>query len=410
MTAPLRLLVGLDLHRLSDAVRHPRAGAWAAALLPAALAVGGLWRLGPAARPDVADGQGRILLALLASAAPCLLAYPTLFRAPDDALLRHLGVLPRWIFAVRALRLLGWSLGAALLLMVPYAATGQPLGLPLAVAVPAALLACGAALLTHAGAAVEMANGRSIAAGKLIGFDPELASAAPLVFAPILPAIAAVVAGRWVSAAPQDAWWRIPAVLALCGVLGVVAAARFEAALPRFAARAAEMAYAPAPGAGETELVIDRGIARLLPRRVGAVRARDAAVVGRRYRWASRTVWPVAVAGVLALLRAGDDAGVRAWVTAAAGVLLGAQGLAVVALGRVERRGPRWMDRAIGIGWTHRLAGRWAAGMGLALGVVLPVGLVWAATVPDGSAWPWLAAGAAMAALASVASLAAAGR
>jgi hypothetical protein len=406
----LRLLLSVDLRRLSDAVRHPRPGAWAAVLLPAALAVGGLWRLGAAARPDVADGQGRILLALMASAAPCLLAYPMLFRAPDDSLLRHLGVLPRWVFTVRALRLLGWSLGAVVLLMVPYVATGQPLGLPLAVAVPAALLACGASLSSHAGAAVEMANGRRMAAGKLMGWDPELVAAAPLVFAPILPAVAAVVAGRWASASLGDAWWRIPLVLVLSAAFSVLAAARFEAALPRFAARAAEMAYAPAPGAGETDLVIDRGLASLLPRRVGAVRARDAAVVARRYRWASRAVWPVAVVGILALLRAGDDAGVRAWVTAAAGVLLGTQALAVVALGRVERRGPRWVDRAAGIGWAHRLAGRWAAGMGLALGVVLPVGLAWGLTVQGGSAWPWLAAGAATAGLASVASLAAAGR
>ncbi|MDB4948066.1 MAG: hypothetical protein JWM27_715 [Gemmatimonadetes bacterium] len=409
MIHPLRLLLRTDLRRATDAVRHPRAGAWLAALLPSALAIGGLWRMGAAARPDATDGQGRILLALLASAAPCLLAYPTLFRAPDDSLLRHLGIRPRWIFAVRALRLALWSSGAVLLLMVPYAATGARLAPPLAMGLAAASVACAVSLFTHAGAAVKMASGARAVPG-LIGWDPELAAAAPLVFAPLWPAVAAVVSARWVGAAP-DAWgWRLPAALALAAVLVAIAAARFEAALPRFASRAAEMAYAPESDGSADALVIGRGLARVLPRRAGAVRARDAAVVGRRFRWASRMVWPVAVVSVLALLRAGDSAHVRAWVTASAAVLLAAQTLAVVALGRVERGGPRWMDRALGITVGHRLLGRGAAAFGLGMGVVLPIGIAWALAVPGGSAWPWLAAGAGAAALASAASLAAAGR
>jgi hypothetical protein len=404
----IRLLLALELRRASDAVRHPRPGAWLSILLPVTLTVGGLWRLGAAARPDAGDGQGRILLALLAAAVPCLLAYPPLFRAADDSLLRHLGILPRWIFAVRALRLVGLTAAGVLMLMVPYASTGAPLGTPLAIASAAALVACAWSLSTHAGAAVQMANGQGSAAGAFIGFDPELKAAAPLVFAPIFPAIGAVVAGRWMGAALDAWWWRMPVVLVIASALAVLAAARFEAALPRFAARAAEMAFAPAPGVGQTGLVIDRGLPSLLPRRIGAVRARDAAVVSRRFRWAVRGVVPVAILGVLALLRAGGDGRVRAWVVGAAGVLLLAQMVAVVRLGRIERGGPAWVDRALGIRVRDRLAGRWAAGLGMSLGFTAPMAIAWWMTVPEASPWPWLGAAAASTLVGAGASTAAA--
>ncbi|HET6765360.1 MAG TPA: hypothetical protein VFH27_16855, partial [Longimicrobiaceae bacterium] len=259
---------------------------------------------------------------------------------------------------------------------------------------------------THTGAAVQMAGGGGGAAGAMIGWDPELKAAGPLVFAPILPAVAAVVAGRWVGAAPDAWWWRLPVLAVAAGLLAVLAAARFEAALPRFAARAAEMAFAPAPGVGETGLVIGRGLPRLLPARAGAVRARDAAVIARRFRWAGRAVLPVAILGVLALLRAGEDTRVRSWVVVAAGAVLAAQSIAVLAMGRLERDGPRWVDRALGLRTVDRLGGRWAAGLGLTLGLVLPLACAWWITVPQGSPLPWIAAAASTSFVAAAASLA----
>ncbi|HEX5726738.1 MAG TPA: hypothetical protein VFX98_14780, partial [Longimicrobiaceae bacterium] len=89
---------------------------------------------------------------------------------------------------------------------------------------------------------------------------------------------------------------------------------------------------------------------------------------------------------------------------------LAAQGLAVVALGRLERRRVRWLDRALGLRWADRLLGRWALAFGLALGVVLPVALAWAASVPTSPAWWWLVGAAAGAGVAAGLSLAAAGR
>jgi hypothetical protein len=171
---------------------------------------------------------------------------------------------------------------------------------------------------------------------------------------------------------------------------------------------AAEMAFAPAPGVGETGLVLDRGLPSLLPRRVGAVRARDAAVVSRRFRWAVRGVVPLAVLGVLALLRAGDDGRVRAWVVGAAGLLLLAQMIAVVRLGRIERAGPRWLDRTLGIGSFDRMAGRWTAGVGMAIGFVVPIALTWWMVVPDATPWPWIGAAAATTLAGACASAAAA--
>jgi hypothetical protein len=86
------------------------------------------------------------------------------------------------------------------------------------------------------------------------------------------------------------------------------------------------------------------------------------------------------------------------------------QGVAVVALGRLERGGLRWIDRTLGLGWRDRLLGRWALGFGLALGLVLPVGITWELRSDGAPAWLWLAAAAATAAVAAAASLAAAGR
>ena len=89
---------------------------------------------------------------------------------------------------------------------------------------------------------------------------------------------------------------------------------------------------------------------------------------------------------------------------------MAAQMMAVIALGRSERGRVRWIDRATGLGTADRLLGRWASAFGLALGVALPVALVWSFTVPAPPAWWWLAGAALAAAVASAASVMAAGR
>lgn len=408
----LPLLLRLEARRAADAFRHPRPGAWIALLLPAGLVVGGLAAAGASARPNVATGDGQGMLGLIVSWPIAFQAYPALFRPADDAFLRRLGIPARAGFGLRALRLLAVALAVVLALMVPYVATNQPIAKPLGVALGSALVAWAASLWATARAGEKTVSSayRPGLLAATMSLDKDLVKAAPLVFAPLIPVALATFAGRLLGAEAIPMGIRVGAVAILVVPMVFFAARRFERAYPRFAPHTAELAYAPPPGAGETSLVIDRGLARLLPRRAAAVRARDAVVVDRRFRWAGRAVAPVAVASVLALLRAGGDADVRGAVAAACALLLGMQGAAVIALGRLERGRLRWMDRANGLTTMDRLVGRWAAGFGLALGLVLPVAIVWSFSVPTSPGWPWLLAGAAGAAAASAASVAAAGR
>ncbi|HEX8693624.1 MAG TPA: hypothetical protein VF746_14470 [Longimicrobium sp.] len=412
MTGHLALLLRLEARRLSDAFRHPRPGAWAGVLLPAALAAGGLWAAGESVRPDVATGNGQLLLGLVAAAPVSLQAYTLLFRPADDAFLRRLGVPARASFGLRALRLLAVALATVLAVLIPFVATDQPLARPLGTALAAAVVTWAVSLWMFARAGentVDPAFRRGLLA-KSMAFDRELVAAAPLVFAPVGPAVAGgaagLLAGLPVGAMPV----RVAVLAALALPLVPLARRRFERAWPRFGPHAGELAYAPPPDAAESELVIGRGLARVLPRRAGAVRARDAVVVGRRFRWATRTVAPLAVAAVLALVRAGGDPAVRGWVTTACGLLLAGQALAVVRLGQSERGRARWLDRAAGLRLRDRLLGRWAAAFGLSLGLVLPVSIAWSLNVPTTPGWWWIGAAAGGAALASAASLAAAGR
>ncbi len=412
MRDQLRLLIALDARRVADDVRHPSPGAWAGVLLPAVLVVGGLWLAGAAARPDVHDGQGRILLGVLASWPVAFQAYPVLFRPADDALLRRLGFAPGALFAHRALRLLAVALAAVAALLVPYASTGEPLGRPLAVLLPSALVAWGVALWSLARAAELTAapGARPGVPSLFLGPDPELVRAGSLVYAPILPVVAAALAAPVAVGEARVRPLAALVVTALALALVPLARRRFVRALPRFAPHAGELAYAPPPDGSGTELVIGRGLPALLPRRAAAVRARDAVVIGRRFRWAGRLAWPLAVVAVLALLRAGGDADVRGWVAAACVGMLAVQAVAVIALGRLERGRLRWIDRAAGLTTRDRMVGRWATAFGLALGLTLPVGLVWSLTVPTSPGWPWIAGAAAGALVTAAASLLAAGR
>ncbi|HET7232281.1 MAG TPA: hypothetical protein VFJ16_19905 [Longimicrobium sp.] len=407
----MKLLLLLELRRLSDAFRHPRPAAWLGVVLPVALAVGALWAAGASARPDVSTGDGVILLGLLVAGPVSIQAYPILFRPTDDAFLRRLGIHPNAVFGVRALRLLALALALAIGVMIPYAATRQPLVAPLSIVLAAGVAGWAASLWAHAHAAASTVSGkRPSLALKSLGPDPELVAAGSLVFAPIWPVIAGAVAARFAG----DVVWTMPLrlalVLALSAAMLPFAARSFARALPRFAPRAGEMAYAPPPNATGGELVVGRGIASVLPRAAQAVRARDAVVIGRRYRWAARLAWPVAIVGALAVLRAGGSPGVRTFVTLACGATLAAQAAAIVALGRSERGRTRWTDRVLGLEPLDRLVGRWAAAFGLALIVAVPLALGWWIVGDGDTAWVWLAAAAVTSTVATGASLAAAGR
>ena len=410
--SPFRLLLALEARRIADPFRHPRVGTWVGVGVPAALGLAALWLGADSVRPDPRAGDGAIGLGLLVSAPIAFWAYPILFRPADDALLRRLGIPARASYGLRALRLAALSLLIAALALVPFAATGTLTALPIAVALAAALVAWGTSLAALSGAAVLVATpGRGIGlAARMMAPDVELMRAGPLVFAPLKPVLAAAVAARLVPVGAVPAWAWLAASAALAGGLAMIGARRFERAAPRFSPRAEEMAYAPAPDAGEAGLVIGRGLARVLPPRAGAVRARDAAVVARRFRWAGRVVWPVSIVCVLALLRAGERPSVQGWVAAAGALVLAMQAMAVIGLGRMERAGRRWLDRAAGLRARDRLLGRWAAAFGMALALVVPVGILWGLIVPGTSGWLWPAAAAGSAAVASAASLAAAGR
>lgn len=407
----MTLLLRLELRRLADAFRHPRPAAWLGIVLPVALAAGALWAAGAAARPDLSTPDGVILLGLLAGAPVSIQAYPLLFRPADDAFLRRLGLSPRALFGLRALRLLALALVISVAWSIPYLATGETVARPLAIALAAGVTSAAASLWSHAHAAAVTVSGRKpTPAAKMLGqgFDPELVAAGPLVYAPILPAIAG--AGAAVVVSEGAIVIRLMVIAVVAAAMVPLAARAFARALPRFAPHAGELAYAPPPDAGGGELAVGRGIARILPRGAQAARARDAVVIGRRYRWAARLAWPVAVVGALAVLRAGGNPGVRAWITLACGGMIAAQAAAVVALGRSERGRTRWMDRVMGIGSMDRMIGRWAASLGLALIVALPLALGWWIVGRVDAMGAWLAAAGLAALAASGASLAAGGR
>jgi hypothetical protein len=411
-SSPLRLLLSLEARRLADPFRQPRPGAWIGVGLPALLGIAALWLGAESVCPDLRDGDGAIALGLLVAAPIAFWAYPILFRPADDALLRRLGIPSRASYWLRAVRLAALALLIVLLLMIPYVATGTLGARPIAVAATAGLVAWGMALSSLTGAAATIANpGRRLElTSMMMGPDPELVRAGPLVWAPLPAVIFGAFAARLalVSAMPPAAWTAVFGALA--AALTMRGARRFERAAPRFSPQAGEMAYAPPPDAGDAGLVIGRGLARVLPARAGAVRARDAAVVARRFRWAGRVAWPVAVVCVLAILRAGERPAVQGWVAGAGAVVLAMQATAVIGLGRMEREGRRWLDRASGLAAADRFVGRWAAAFGMALALVIPVGITWALVLGARDAWMWIAAAAASALVASAASLAAAGR
>jgi hypothetical protein len=408
----LGLLVALDRTRVAAVLRRPRPGVWLSLLLPVALIAGALWAAGAEAMPDPRAPAGAVTLGFLAAAPLAFAGYGLLFRPADDPLLRRLGFGGRALFLERALRLLLLACAVALLLLVPYPRAPGLLAPALPIVLGGAFAAWGATLLALGLAADATArpDQRVGVASRLMGFDPELVRVGPLVYAPLAPLAAALIAGWWVGSGPAGAGNRAAVVALLAAAAALLAMRPFARALPRFAPRALEMAFAPPPEAGATGLVLDRGLGRLLPRRARAVLARDAAVTARRFRWSTTIVWPVAILSAVALARWGELPPVRAWVVAGGVLTLAVQGAAVIGLGRLEREGPRWLDHAAGLRVVDRWAGRWAYAFGLSLWLAVPLGLAWGLWAGVGTGWIWPAAGLLTAAAASAASIAAAGR
>jgi hypothetical protein len=408
----LRLLLRNEVRRAGAELRRPRVGAWAAVGLPLLLVVAALVAAGSAALPVPDEPSGAVAIGFLVSAPIAFLGYGLLFRARDDSLLRRLGFDPRVLYVVRALRLALVAAGLVLVIVLPFAVELRPVARPLLLAACSAAAALGTALLafSHAAALTAAPQWRPGPFSRLMGMDPELVQVGPLVYAPLVPLAAGLLVGGWLGAAARIAALPVALVLLASLACSVAAAARFARAQGRFAPRAAEMAYSPAPEAGDTGLVLDRGIARLLPIRSRAVLARDARIVERRFRWATTIVWPVAIVGTIALARWGHVAAVRSWVLAAGALTLLVQGAALIGLGRLEAAGGRWIDHAAGLRARDRWLGRGAYGFGLSLWLTVPLGLAWGLWAGIGTGWAWLAAGAAAALVSAGASMSASRR
>ena len=401
-----------DGRRVRAWLLRPQVGALLGVLLPSALLVGALWAAGPRAAPDLVEPAGGAAWGFVLAAPLALLSYGILFRPRDDSFVRRLGTSAASLYAVRASRLFALGLVVVVAATIPLFGAGDPVGRPLAISLGAVLAAGSLALLATAAAARAVSHpssGRPRWQAMGMGFDPELAAVAPLFWAPLAPLLGGIIAGGWLAAVADP----ISALLLLSALaLGVAAVAGvpYARALPRFAPRALEMTFAPAPEAGDAGLVWNRGLARLLPRAAALARARDAAIAARRFRWATTIVWPVAIGSAIALARWGEVETVREWVGIAGALTLLTQAGAMIGLGRVERAGPRWIDRSVGVGPLARGIGRWAWGFGISLWLTIPLALAWAWWISGSFAWGWILIGLATALVGTVASLFLAGR
>lgn len=407
--AGLRLLLGLDALRLRGFFRYPSAGAVAGIVLPLLMAVGLLWSIGRTGAARVFDGDAAVLTAMLVAGPVAFLAYGALFRWADASFVRRLGFDPLAIYRERSLRHLTQALLVALLALIPFASAGGPLAGAAGVTLAAALATWGAGCATTARAALSMSRqSPGVGWGCLMAgiWDREVAEAAPLAYSPLPGFLAGTVAGAAAYANP----WTIAVTGLAAGLAGHAGGGWYVRALPAFGPRALEMAFTPAPRGEGLRLPIGRGIARLLPRSVAAVWTRDAVVAARRFPWATRVAWPVAIGGFFALARWGESPATRGWVIAMTLLALLAQALAGIALGTMEADGRRWIDRSAGIGRMVRVAGRWAWGWGLSLWMTVPIALAWTWWAGAGAGWVFLAAGGLTAALAATASSIAAGR
>lgn len=402
-------LLRLDVMRMSAAFRRPSAVQGVMGVVVIATGVVVVW-FGRSVvgmsltTPMDAAGVGMLLGAPLA-----FLSYGILFRHSDDSFLRRLGVGGHALFFERLGR---FAIAAIIVLsacLLVVATTGGSFLTALRVASGSVFLAWGSAAATTSLAARAMAGrlpGQGWGCLAVGMWDRELARAAPLVYAPLVPLLLGGAAGSLAFAFG----WPGVAFLALLAAGMVSKAARWwTAALPRFAPQAQEMAFAPESAAGMAQLTVGTGLARLLPQRAAAVCARDAAVASRRFAWATRPVWPVSILCFVLLARSGDRVGARGWVLLAVGGVLALQLLAVIGIGRYERGSRRWLDRVIGVSRLDRLIGRWAWAAGSSLWMTIPVALFWHWWAEAGPGWFLLAAGISTAGVAAFLSLLTAG-
>ncbi|MBW3627821.1 MAG: hypothetical protein KY464_00870 [Gemmatimonadetes bacterium] len=407
--ADRRALLRLARQRLRARVRRPNAGDAITLALPAVLVAGALWSGSAASVPELATRGDAAALGMLLAAAVAFLSYGMLFRAADDPFLRRLGVESRAVYAERAARLLAAGLALVVVLAAYAARAGRIPDQLLPIALVAVLTAwgSGAAATTLAGRAMVTRSPGSGWGCLTVGmWDREVAAAAPLVYAPLIPLLSGGAAG---AAAFGTGWPGVGVSLAVALVLARLGARWWEAAIPRFGPQLLEMAFAPPPPAGVGELSVGRGLARLLPRAAAAVWARDGVVTARRFAWATRIVWPVAIVTLALLARRGTDPGTRGWVALAALSVWMLQMVALVGLGRYERGGRRWLDRSLGITPLQRVLGRWAFGWGASLWLGVPLALAWGWWTDAGPGWPWVFVGAGTAAVGAIASVTAAG-
>jgi hypothetical protein len=348
--------------------------------------------------------SGGLTLSLLVSATISFFAYGVLFGSRDQLFLYGMGLRGAALYAERGLRLFLLGLVVSVGLTLPYLAAGLDPARPLGVGLASASASVAAALLAYARAAASVSSGgrSSLGAGMR---DPELATVAALVYAPLLPLLAGTLAGTAAGLVERSGPLSVAAMM-IATISVFVGARWFEPAAPRFLPRASEITFTPpAEGRGE-KFRLGRGLSAFLPRRSAAVWVRDATLAGRRFTWAARSTWLVAVVSIAALARWGDGPSTRSWVLAAVGLALLIQSLAVVGVGLVERNGRRWLDRSLGIGPPHRFVGRCSWAWGMSHWLLVPVGL--ARTVRGGSrddAWLWPLAGLGTAIIATTVSL-----
>lgn len=377
-TANLQDLLRLDRLRVAGFIRDPAAASVLVTLLPAILIFAALWIVGSTSPFAVEGPASGATLGMLISGVLSFLSYGILFSAADDRFLRRSGIDPRALYIERTLRLTLVAGVVSFALALPYLVSGATPGRAILVALAAGAgsTAVAALVMPHAAAATASRSGSALGAG-IRQFDPELARAAALVYAPLLPFLAGIGFGGASAASPASALFIVLASILLLA-LGAVAGARtFARAAPRFQPMAGEMSFVPpAEGAGES-FRPRGGVSVLLPGRAALLWVRDATIAGRRFPWAARLSWPVAIASIVGLARWGEAPGTRTWVVIAVGCALLVQAGAVIALGRLERSGTRWIDRAAAVTIFERFLGRWAWAWGLALWLLIPVAAAW---------------------------------